>query len=164
MIPISGEKENSMSRSMSRKIGLFLRIGAAIVVMFYISYFASTPVAIKLDSVFEFQLFTKLPTWLMTSVVFLIITSYGFFIFTQIGKIFSKDHKAKNENKPIARSEEIVESEIAAIDVKIEKLTNMKELLVAEKEELRKKRYASATKNCKRGEFFDYSLKAEKKA
>ena len=149
-----------MNRSMSRKIGLFLRIGAAIVVMFYISYFASTPVAIKLDSVFEFQLFTKLPTWLMTSVVFLIITSYGFFIFTQIGKIFSKDHKGtKNENKPIARSEEIVESEIAAIDVKIEKLTNMKELLVAEKEELRKKRYASVTKNCKRGDFFNYSLK-----
>lgn len=158
MIPISGEKENSMSR---KKIGLLLRVGVAIVVMFYISYFASTPVAIKLDSVFEFQLFTKLPTWLMTSVVFLIITSYGFFVFTQIATIFSKRHKkTTNENKPKARrSEEIVESEIATIDSKIEKLTNMKELLVAEKEELRKKRYASVTKNCKRGDFFNYSLK-----
>ena len=102
----------------------------------------------------------------MTPVVFLIITSYGFFVFTQIATIFSKEHKkTTNENKPKARrSEEIVESEIATIDSKIEKLTNMKGLLVAEKEELRKKRYASATKNCKRGEFFDYSLKAEKKA
>lgn len=143
-----------------KKIGLLLRVGVAIVVMFYISYFASTPVAIKLDSVFEFQLFTKLPTWLMTSVVFLIITSYGFFVFTQIATIFSKRHKkTTNENKPKARSEEIVESEIATIDSKIEKLTNMKELLVAEKEELRKKRYASVTKNCKRGDFFNYSLK-----
>lgn len=148
-----------------KKIGLFFKIGAAVVIMFYISYFASNPVACKLDSIFEFQLFSKLPTWLMTAVVFVVITSYGFFIFTQIGKIFSKGHKGtKNENKPIARSEEIVESEIVAIDAKIEKLTNMKEILVAEKEEFRRKRYASAIKNCKRGGFFNYPLKAEKKA
>ena len=148
-----------------KKIGLLLRVGVAIVVMFYISYFASTPVASKLDSIFEFDLFKELPTWLMTAVVFSVITSYGFFIFMQVGRIFSKCHSHKGtKNKPmVKRDEAVIDTEISAIDVKIEKLTNMKELLVAEKEELRKKRYASVTKNCKRGEFFDYSLKAEKK-
>ncbi len=152
-----------MNNKKNQIFGTSLKMMLTAVVVMYISYFASSPVASKLDSIFEFDLFKKLPVWAMAAIVFIVVSCCSAFIFSNLGTLSkTRSKKVKTPPSPSiqkVRDEFVVESEIATIDSKIEKLTNMKKLLVAEKEELRKKRYASVTKNCKRGDFFNYSLK-----
>lgn len=149
-------------------LGTSLKMAATAVVVMYISYFASSPVASKLDSVFEFDLFKKLPVWAMAAIVFIIVYCCSAFIFSNLGTLSkTRSKKVKTPPSPSiqkVRDEFVVESEISKIDDTINSLKEKRRALTVEKEQLRKERYASVTKNCKRGDFFNYSLKAEKKA
>lgn len=148
-------------------LGTSLKMAATAVVVMYISYFASSPVAAKLDSIFEFDLFKKLPIWAMAAIVFIVVSCCSAFIFSNLGTLSRNKTRSKKVKTPSiqnARDEFVVESEINKIDDTINSLKEKRRALAVEKEQLRKERYASATKNCKRGDFFNYPLKAEKKA
>lgn len=150
-------------------LGTSLKMAATGVVVMYISYFASSPVATKLDSIFEFDLFKKLPVWAMAAIVFIVVSCCSAFIFSNLGTLSKNKTRSKKVKTPSpriqkVRDEFVVESEISKIDDTINSLKEKRRALAVEKEQLRKERYASVTKNCKRGDFFNYSLKAEKKA
>ena len=158
-----------MNNKKNQIFGTSLKMMLTAVVVLYISYFASSPVASKLDSIFEFDLFKKLPVWAMAAIVFIVVSCCSAFIFSNLGtlsrnKTRSKKVKTTSPSIQNVRDEFVVESEISKIDDTINSLKEKRRALAVEKEQLRKERYASATKNCQRGEFFDYSLKTEKKA
>lgn len=156
-----------MNNKKNQIFGTSLKMMLTAVVVMYISYFASSPVASKLDSIFEFDLFKKLPVWAMAAIVFIVVSCCSAFIFSNLGTLSRNKTRSKKVKTPSiqnVRDEFVVESEISKIDDTINSLKEKRRALAVEKEQLRKERYASATKNCKRGEFFDYSLKAEKKA
>lgn len=156
-----------MNNKKNQIFGTSLKMMLTAVVVMYISYFASSPVAGKLDSIFEFDLFKKLPVWAMAAIIFIVVSCCSAFIFSNLGTLSRNKTRSKKVKTPSiqnVRDEFVVESEISKIDDTINSLKEKRRALAVEKEQLRKERYASATKNCQRGEFFDYSLKAEKKA
>ena len=158
-----------MNNKKNQIFGTSLKMMLTAVVVMYISYFASSPVASKLDSIFEFDLFKKLPVWAMAAIVFIVVSCCSAFIFSNLGTLSRNKTRSKKVKTPSPSihnvwDEFVVESEISKIDDTINSLKEKRRALAVEKEQLRKERYASATKNCQRGEFFDYSLKTEKKA